>query len=162
MSGQTYQLPPRFFAPYGDIFTMGNFGFLVSDHGRLTGPYAIVEDRELAQAIQQASNRSEIFFLEKTLGRDRFDSRRSKIFYAFVSRYIGNWNKHIGKAEIPKFFRAPPQFWSSGRGNVFDGLEPIRQIRIVEVTTLFYDDRSEEIRSINLKTLDIPAAEVAM
>ena len=37
-SGKRYALPPRFFAPYADLFTMASFGYLTESHGVLVGP----------------------------------------------------------------------------------------------------------------------------
>ena len=159
VSGQTYALPPRFFAPYGDIFTMANFGYLVSDHSRLSGPYAITQNREFADAIQGASSGAEIFDLEASIGRATYDAQRSGIFYSFISQYLANWNAHPGMSLPPNIFRPPPQFWSFGRGNVYTGSEPISQVRVIEITTLYHHDQLDEIRSIVLNTLDIHVGE---
>lgn len=161
-SGRTFSLPPRFFAPYGDIFTMAAFGYLVPDHGRLSGPYGITQNREAAEEIQGATSGAAIFELESGTGRNVYDARRSDIFYSFIGRYLRNWNAHPGMSSPPTLLRPPPQFWSFGRGTVFTESEPIKQIRIIEVTTLFHDDRLEEIRSIVLNTLEIPVSEELM
>ena len=141
---------------------MANFGYLVPDHNRLSGPYAVTQNREFADAIQEASSGAEIFGLEASIGRATYDAGRSGTFYSFISQYLGNWNSHPGMTLPPKALRPPPQFWSFGRGTVFSGTEPIRQIRIVEVTTLYHDDQLDEIRSIVLNTLDIPVSEESL
>lgn len=67
-SGARYTIAPRFFEPYGDVFTMSNFGYLPTDHGMLVYPYGITTNRERAERTLQARTREEIFFLESEIG----------------------------------------------------------------------------------------------
>ena len=48
-SGERYDLPPHFFTPYDNIFTMAHFGYLVEDHRMLVAPYGITGDRDRAR-----------------------------------------------------------------------------------------------------------------
>jgi hypothetical protein len=112
-SGARYILPMRFFEPYGDVFTMANFGYLQNEHRMLVFPYGITSDKTIAAALDDARTSKEVFALEQSLGRERHDPDRAAQFYRFVVRYLENFNAR-GKGRIGiELIGPPPQFWSS-------------------------------------------------
>ncbi len=155
-SGKRYTLHGRFLEPYGDPLTMSNFGYLPEDHSLLVYPYGITGNRLIAERLTETKTAEEVFALEAELGDRRHDTERAAQFYGFITRYLTNWNARGEKAVALYALHPPVQFWSSGRGEVYRGAEPIREVSIKEVTTLFDEDRLIEIRSLELAKLPIP------
>lgn len=156
VSGKQYSIPPRFFEPYGDVFTMSNFGYLPRDHGVLVGPYGISRVPVVAESLMEATTPNEIFALESEIAGRRHDPVRAERFYAFIARYIANRNKTGGRGGALQALHPPAQFWSFGRGEVYEGQEPIREVAVNEVTTLFDENSLVEIRSLELRRIPIP------
>jgi hypothetical protein len=86
LSGKRYALPVRFFEPYGDVFTMANFGYLPTSHGMLVFPYGTTRISEIAKELNAATTPTEIFALEGNVGRARHEPQRAKQFYEFIVR----------------------------------------------------------------------------
>ena len=155
-SGRRYSLPPRFFEPYGDVFTMASFGYLVPDRGVLVGPYGVTLDRAIADGLNAARTADEVFTLEQRLAPERHKPERSQRFYEFVTTYAANRNARGAQATWTRYLEPPRQFWSQPRGQPYRDQEPIRQVAVREVTTLYDDQRLYPIRDHELATLDIP------
>lgn len=154
-SGQAYLLPPSFFAPYDSIITMGNFRYIVPDFGPLVGPYGIARARERADEILPLETADEVFALEREVAEIGYDPAHAAEFYDFIVRYVQNRTKSPGRAAIFRAVGPPPQFWSFGRGAVYDGQEPIRQVVVTSVTRLFDGERIDVIREHELARIDI-------
>lgn len=157
LHGKQYSLPPRFFAPYEDFFTMVSFSYLVPEHGVLSGPYGVTFSREIADATEDATTADEIFALESTIARPRYDAARAARFYAFIVRYTETWNRRHETGSAIYSLRPPPQFWSLRHGEAPPPEETIREIIVTEITTLFDEERLKVIREIELARLEIPA-----
>lgn len=155
-AGDRYTLPPRFFEPYGDVFTMANFGYLVDSHGMLVFPYGTSRVAEIATGLASATTAEQIFLLEDTAGRRRYDPVMRERFLEFLARYLTNFNRNGARLESVAALGPPPQFWSTPRGRVYTGTEPVRQIAVFEVTTLFDGETVREIRRIEIARLPIP------
>ena len=155
-SGEMYVLPPRFFEPYGDIFTMANFGYLPKSHKMLVFPYGTTRIPEIAQALNATTTAESVFSLEATLGLDRHDPDLSLRFYQFITRFVQNHNLGGTELSILEKLGPPPQFWSAARGDVYAGQEIIEEVRVMEVTTLFDETELNQIRTIELARLEIP------
>jgi hypothetical protein len=155
VSGKAYEIPPRFFAPYGDVFTMAPFYYLVREHGGLVTPYATTGDPHVANGLARSTTPAGVFALESSLGLKTYNDRLRERYVNFVSRYLAHRNEGNKEPALLRLARSPPQFWSFPRGDVvYSGQEPIQALRVREVTTL-YDGRAlREIRELPL--LDIP------
>ena len=154
-SGAKYQVSPRFFEPYGDVFTMAKFDYLNAAHKSLVHPYGITSSRERAVAIDQARNADDIFALEDSLGSAKFKPEMAARFEAFLYRYFSNYNAHSGSDSLFERFSAPPQFWSFVDGESFAGQEPVTEVIVTEVTT-FYDGSSvRPIRTLEMLRVKI-------
>ena len=157
VSGERYRLPPRFFAPYGDVFTMANFSYLVRQHGLLVSPYGITGDRARADRLMEARTPSDIYSLESEIGLRRYDAERAQRFYDFIERYMTNWNARDRSGFNPAALRPPPQFWSFPRDDAFIGQENVREVIVKEVTSLYDNERLKVIRELELARIAIPA-----
>ena len=76
----------------------------------------------------------------------------------FVVRYLTNRNANGTKLGVLEALGPPAQFWSFGRGEIYTGQEPIREVAVFEVSTLFDEQELVEIRTIELARLPVPAA----
>ena len=155
-SGTTYALSPRFFAPYGDVFAMSAFGYLVRDHARLTGPYGVTKDRVVAERIEQVSNADDVFDLEVELGQNQYDPARAETYENFLTRYLEHWNAAGHRRSDWSSIAPPPQFWSSLAGSTYVGQEAIRELQIDEVTRLFEDGSQKTLRVVQLARITVP------
>ena len=157
-SGKQYSLSPRFFEPYGDVFTMSSFGYLVKDHGVLTGPYGVTRDIELADRMSGNITAKDVFAMESNTDMNRYDPDRAKRYYDFVSAYLHHWNMHAGEKPDLSVVGPPPQFWTTVTGESYVGQEPVRELVVNEVTTLFDGKRLDVIRDQELARIQIPTA----
>ena len=65
-SGTEYVIPPGFYTPYEDVFSMATFSYLVDQHLGLVGPYGITMSTERAIALQRATRKPLVFVNEVT------------------------------------------------------------------------------------------------
>lgn len=156
VSGETYDVPARFFAPYGDVFTMAPFGYLVEEHRSLVTPYATTGSAHNALGLMKSTTPEQVFALEESLGQQDYSPRRRARYSAFLERYLVHRNEGDKEPAWLRLFRSPPQFWSFGRGHVYSGQEPLQNVRVREITTLFDGQQLREIRAITV--LEIPLA----
>ena len=156
-SGKRYTLTPEFFGPYAAVMTMGNFPYLVPDLGLLVGPYGVSRVRARADEIMPLKTADEIFALESAVGQNKYDPEHAAQFYEFIVRYVRNRTANPERAAVFRAIGPAPQFWSFDRGNAYHGEEPIREIIIKSITTLFDDERLVVIREFDLKRLTINA-----
>jgi len=157
-SGKEYSLSPRFFEPYGDVFTMSSFGYLVKDHGVLTGPYGVTRDIELADRMSGDITAKNVFAMESDTDMNRYDPDRARRYYDFVSAYLYHWNMHAGEKPNLSVVGPPPQFWTTVTGESYVGQEPVHELVVNEVTTLFDGKRLDVIRDQELARIQIPTA----
>jgi hypothetical protein len=154
-SGTTYTIPPRFFAPYGDVFTMANFNYLNDQHLNLVSSYGITGNWSRAEALLTATTAEQVFVQETSVGANQHHTERADKYYQFVQRYLQNRNQGDRDPSILQWLRAPAQFWNFPRGNPYTGQEPLREVVIKEVTTLFDDHQLREIREIELNRISL-------
>lgn len=152
-SGRRYTLPPAFFAPYDDIFTLGNFRYLVPDFGILVGPYGVSQDRAQADRLQSMRNAGDILDFERDAAIKRYDPARSAQFYAFIIRFVRNRVADPGKGATLRSLTPPPQFWSSARDQVYTGQEPLHEVVVTSITSLYDGDQLSIIREHELARL---------
>ena len=156
-SGLRYTLPPRLFAPYGDEFTMGGFGYL-SRRPQLTGAYGATDNRAAAEALFEARSLADVERLEARFGRVQFDEARSRRFGRFVQRYLIDMCARGERHETRHWLGAlgpPALLWSAGRGDTWDGLDPLTWVDVVRVTTLFDGEQIADLRHETLQRITI-------
>ena len=71
-------------------------------------------------------------------------------------RYLANYSTHGDQMRMIEALGPPPQFWSTVNGEVYAGQEPVREVAVFEVTTLYDETLLEEIRTIELARLPVP------
>jgi len=151
-SGNRYALPFDYFEPYGDVFTMANFPYLVKSHNFLANPYGS-SDRKSARELRFAKNLQDVDHLEKSIGIAKYDEQRSARFRDFVEKFAQN--KQVDKTNIFQSIRPPRQFWTQPRGDELDNRQEIAEIVVTEVTTLFNGQAPKEIRAIELMRINV-------
>lgn len=155
VSGGTYSLPSRFFSPYGDVFTMANFGYVVADRPRLVFPYGTTSNRAVAERLMDATTPSQIFSLEAEIGSYRYNEQRAQRLYQFIERYFTHWNLAERSGFELEVLGPPAQFWSFPRAGAFRGEEDVRTVIVKEVTMLYDDERLTVIREIEIARIEI-------
>ena len=154
-SGQRYDLPPAYFGPYAAIMTMGNFPYLVSGRGNLTGPYAVSRIRERADQLIPVTTSEQVFELEQQVAVRRYDPARAAMFSEFILRYVGNRQSNPERGRYLRLIGPPPQFLSHCRDNCYRDQERIVSIDVVLVTMLFNGVALDTIRKENLMRIEI-------
>ncbi len=155
-SGVEYEVPPRFFAPYGDAFTMANFSYLINEHKVLVSPYGIA-NRARIGGLLAARDAADIFRLENELGANRYDAARAEQYYDFLTRYLEHYNRRQRHFDAQRY-APPPQFWNHPRGRVYTGQEALRELQVVAYTTFFDGQTLSVIRRSPLRTLQLSRA----
>ena len=151
--GGTHALPAGFFRPYSETFVLETFPYL-SPYAQLTGPMGVTQSRETADALLAATAPEDIFALERTRARSRYDAERSARFDEFVARWMRASNRD-GAREALLRISAPRHLWTFPVDADRDALGRILEVRVVEVTN-YYDGRAlREIRRRTLRTIDL-------
>lgn len=154
-SGKRYTVPTSFFTPYADRFTMGLFGDLTAQP-QLVGPYGVTKNRSIANRLLHASTPDQVKALEAEMGKTRFDGHKAAVFDAFIERFVGNFNRRRSQHTVLSRLHPPPLLWNFARGDAFQGQEPIHQVDVLRVTSLYDDVHHRDIRTENLRQIDIP------
>lgn len=160
-SGRTFELPVRFFEPYGDSFAMSPFYFLGSGHAYLVGAYGITKDAYVAHRLDTVTRAEDVLALEEEVGVRRHHPGRAADLEAFLVRFVSAWNEHGPRLTWLNALAPPPQFWSSPRTRAGPSHSPIVRIDVHEVTTLFDGASLREIRDIPVATVHVPPAHAA-
>ncbi len=157
ISGQRYELPPSFFAPYRDIFTFGKFADLTPEP-QLVSSYGATSNRRIAEALAAATTPEAVLALEQSKSGHAIDPHKA----AAMDRFIQAFVKHKTGETVPdpwwRFFSAPPVFWTFPRGNPYRGQERIQKVELFQVTTFFDRKQFREIRKRKIRDIDIPLA----
>lgn len=157
-SGEKMAIPPEYFRPYEDVFTMQAFNYLVKQHNQLLGPYGVTNNRKIANDLEQPLSAAQFLEMEREDGHNYYNEKRKKQFNEFVLLFIQNRNKRVNTPLLEwESFAPPKQFW--GDNSELKNLDGkiIKQVTIVGKTTLFDDEQVEIIRQIELSTLIIPS-----
>jgi hypothetical protein len=159
-SGREYSLGPAFFAPFDYTFTLSSFHYLV-DHPTLNITWGATWDRDAVEELLLARSVSDISRVEASHGRVPYDPRRAARLDAFLQRFVGTWNQRRSRRTPLTAIQAPPQLWTFPRATAYSGEEPIREVRVDQITTLFDGERYTECRRRELRTVLIPGTEPA-
>lgn len=154
-SGRSYQLPPRFFAPYDYQFTLTDFRYLTdAPHLRIT--WGATPVRSLAAALDTSTTPAQVLALEAAVGRNAYDPRRSAAFDHFIQQFIGSWNEH-GSAFTPwRPLEAPPLLWTFTRGITPRPADRITGVVVCQTLTFFDGERYQEIRTRPVRVIEVP------
>ena len=153
-SGERYQLPPRFFAPYDYQFTLGGFGYLSEEP--VLGIAWGATSRPIADRLAKAVSTDDFLGVERELSVDEYDSVRSGELKAFIQKFVSGVNEHPGHKHRFRAVQAPRLLWTFGGAKAYDYQEPIRQVEIVQVSTFFNGANIEEVRRRRVSRFDIP------
>lgn len=156
-NGEKISIPPEYFRPYNDVFTMQAFSYLVKQHRQLVGPYGVTNNRRIANVLEPPLTVNEFIEIESIEGHNYYNEKREKQFYEFVSQFVQNRNKQVKHSLLEWQNIAPPkQFWGdNSQLNNLNG-KIIKRVTIVGKTTLFDNEQLNIIRQIELSTLVIP------
>ncbi len=157
-SGTEYEVPNQFFGAYQDSFTMAPFGYLVDEHRGLVNPYGITTRWKRSEALANALLPAQVFAAENSAGAETYNADQERAFVDFLDTYVNHYNATGSRGTLIASLRPPNQFWSSPRGNPYTGQEPIREISVHEVTTLYDEKTLSPIRNIELYRLKITPA----
>jgi hypothetical protein len=157
-SGREYALGPGFFAPFDYTFTLSSFHYLV-DHPTLNITWGATWNRDALEELLLARSVSDISGVEASHGRVRYDPQRAARLDAFIQRFVGTWNQRRSRWTPLTPIQAPPQLWTFPRATGYSGEEPIREVRVDQITTLFDGERYTECRRRELRTILIPGIE---
>lgn len=161
-SGARYAVSPRFFEPYGDVFTMASFRFLVKDHATVAGPYATVNSRAMAEQVNRVTNLSDLLALEQTR-MGRYNEKRAQVHADFLRQYFVHWNNSFrtDTSGIRRSFGrnwSPPQFWSAVQDSTlpeFTGQETVQEVIVRESTHLYDGAVLQEVRNIEVLRVSV-------
>ncbi len=152
--GVRYNLPPRFFEPYGYQFTLSNFLYLV-DAPRLDIVTGATSGR-VAGALADAQTLEDVLQIEEELGRVRFEPYQAEQLDAFLRRFVPVRSSR-STSIVKDLLQAPPLLWTSPfRAGVPPDVE-FERVIITNVTSLYNEGRYREIRSVPIRVVELKA-----
>ncbi len=153
-AGARTTLPPDTFAPFEDIFTFGNFGYLHPSR-RLTGQVmGAVADTEQARAVNAARTPEAFFAVERQFGHVNFDAGLSASFDSLVQHILMRLNASGGQASTWAVARAPRHLWNTLGRPLWHA--PITRVRVHMLTWLYDDQQLRMIRDEVVREVAIP------
>jgi hypothetical protein len=158
--GGAHVLPAGFFRPYSETFVLETFPYL-SPYAQLTGPMGVTQSRETADALLAAATPEDIFALERTRARTRYDPARSARFDAFVTHWLRASNRD-GAREALLRISAPRHLWTFPLDTDRDAIGHIVEVRVVEITNFYDGETLREIRRRTLRTIDLRSGPVVL
>lgn len=141
VSGQTYELPPGFFAPYQSQVAMGVFVQRLAEPPVLTGPYGVTHDRHLAEELSKATDVAQLERIEE-VERTRISRKPETypMFARFVRQTVAVSNRRLnGEPSCcwPGVLRPPTFIWTFSHGRPYRREEPIQSVRVFQVASFF-------------------------
>jgi hypothetical protein len=133
-SGATYDLSPRFFAPYDYIFTMQMFGF-ASAHQQLTGPYGATSDVRLT-----GRSGPELAAAQFKKAGTRPNTNRANELKTLIAACVRNRDTARRQATVFAWLRTPPLLNTTlSECPIPDG-ERIRFVRLIRIRSFLTAD----------------------
>lgn len=151
-SGRSYELTPRFFAPYDLLVTQSRFYFLVP-YPVLAGTYGTVHDHRLASELRDA-DLADLEAIRRKWGKNQYDPERAAAFAEFVRTFVRNAQQRGDDALPVLGWLAPPyHFQTFAPDDVYDFQEPLERVEI-HYREYFYD--GEKLHTV----LETPAVRI--
>jgi hypothetical protein len=142
--GQTYRLPPRYFAPFEYQFTLSSFHYLTADP-HLMIVWGATSSGRMADALAKSDGPEQVFEVEKALGTVSFDPRRAAVFDEFVRRIVAHHNRRPGGLHRGRSLAAPPQLLTFPLYGPFVD-DRIERVNVYQVMSFFNDGEYQVIR----------------
>lgn len=156
-SGKKYWLPPLWFAPYDNQFTLGSFGY-ISRMPTLSIAWGVTADSAVAKRLEEAQSPEQILVAELELGHERFDAEATSTFAQFLRRFLDNYNKRQSRNTWLSWFRAPPQLWTFAPTDAFSGQELLSKVTVYQVLSCYCQGKYAEIRIIPVLAVNVMRA----
>ncbi len=151
VDGQTYRLPPNFFAPFDYQFTLTSFSYL--------NPNTILpitwgaSNADLSKTLQATSSVEEIIATEKTKGRVYFNKIASERFSLFIKNYIKHWNSRLTKITPLSIIQSPRHLWTFPKMPFSEVPQNIKKVSIFELGTTYQNGKYVEFRKRFIQTI---------
>ncbi|MEE9372224.1 MAG: hypothetical protein V3V00_04150 [Saprospiraceae bacterium] len=153
-NGKTYDLPPDFFAPYDQQFTMSMFNFLSPDP-LFPIYWGATSDAALPRWLQNADSDDKIFEKEKSDGLIAYNAKATDDLIGFVQQYVRNWNGNL-KTNLPGTkLQAPRQLWTYPIWRDHNKTKPIKSISVTRITSVYKKGQYSIIRKTLVLEIDI-------
>ncbi len=153
--GKTFSLPPRWFAPYDNQFTLSSFLFL-AESPSLSIVWGVTPDTETAIRLAEANSPDAVLAVERELGQVRFDAEKTAKFKQFLERFVMHFNQRGAEHSWFRLLRAPPQLWTFPAENALDEYASIQAVTVEQVLSCYCGGRYSEIRSRPLLHVEVP------
>lgn len=154
-SGREYALGPAYFAPFDYTFTLSSFHYLCHEP-TLDITWGAAWDRTAVRQLLDAHDAADVRAVEEARGHVPFDADRTAHLDRFLSTFVDAYNRRGSKKTFLSPVAAPAQLWTFAREEVYPAEDPIRLVRVVQITTLFDGERYTECRERELHRVSIP------
>jgi hypothetical protein len=155
LSGAVYRLNRGFMSPYDLPFAQNRFYFL-TDENLLVRTYGATMDAEVVSALKTMQPGPALAELAQARGKNYYQEQRSQRFEHFLATYFGNLNRRGSKTIFLNFLGAPHHIWNFAVEPAYQMQEPIRQIRIKFIQTLYDGQKIHRLRDEVIRVVDIP------
>ncbi len=142
--GNTYHLPPQFFAPYDFQFTMNNFKYLQKEP--LFNTFWGATNASTARYFRQKPSIEEIFEYEEAQFSSYYDETRKLVFEDFMKKWLKNWNERLSNKTWMSAIQAPEHLWTFPLKTFPNQPQRIEKVKVIEMTTLYKDREHLELR----------------
>ena len=153
--GKTYYLPPNFFAPYINQFTLGGFSYL-NRNPSLPITWGATSSAKISRELMDIRSEKQFSEYERENGEKYFNSDRKADFDAFLKQYIQNWNRNPQRFWPLGYIQPPRNILTYPTGVKFEESKKIERVHILQIVSQFRGGRYREIRITRVHEISIP------
>ena len=128
VSGATYRLEPRFFAPYDVLMTQSRFYYL-TQRPVLAGTFGTTYDLKMLKAVEHARV-DDLPAIRSQYGQVHWDKASMLIFAEFVQRSVSNAQRRGTRGHPLKWLSPPYHFQTMQAADAYTFQEPIEDVEV--------------------------------
>ena len=152
--GNTYLLPPKFFAPFDYQFTLGSFGYL--DKKPLMPVVWGASNPSNGKKIMEFDSDKMLYSFEENSGKVYLNEKSQKAFNQFIKQYIQHWNRRYSNQTYLSYIEAPRLLWTFPTYSNFEkSKQPIKRIKVIQILSFYSNGKYNEIRETSVSEISI-------
>jgi hypothetical protein len=153
VSGRTYRIDPRFFAPYDTTLQQSRFYYL-RPAPALVGTYGASSSYTVFAELEHANAR-DVPALEAQLGGRLDNLEHAATFIRFVETWFRRSAERKQRHVVPRWLSPPFHFQTFAAENTYAGDEPLKELRVFHLAVFHDSDRLVPLRRESILYLEL-------
>jgi len=155
-SGRRFNLPTSLFGDYNFEMKLFGFSHLEREQKLLNPVWGGVWTYEEAMRCRDITTPEAALAHEHEYGTIRYDKEKTERTRELFRVFFRNYELRGSRASTFSWFKAPPILWLTPLENDYAGQEPITEVNVFHVFSLWDGDRLRLVRERPLLSVEIP------